>query len=92
MFKKNPKYYFFVFLIIIFLMYPLAYVGNQIITINQYKEDIIKLKSEFDDIILVNDKIKKEIDESKSNEFIEKMAREKLKMVKKNEIVYVMVE
>jgi cell division protein DivIC len=91
MFKNNPRYYFFIFLIIIFLMYPLAYIGNQIITLAQYKEEISGLESELNDIISVNSDIKNEIDEAKSNEFIEKMAREKLKMVKKDEIVYIMV-
>lgn len=91
MFKNNPRYYFFIFLIIIFLMYPLAYIGNQIITLAQYKEEISGLESELNDIIAVNSDIKNEIDEAKSNEFIEKMAREKLKMVKKDEIVYIMV-
>ena len=91
MFKNNPRYYFFIFLIIIFLMYPLAYIGNQIITLAQYKEEISGLESELNDIISVNSDIKNEIDEAKSNEFIEKMAREKLKMVKKDEIVYIIV-
>ena len=91
MFKNNPRYYYFIFLIIIFLMYPLAYIGNQIITLAQYKEEISGLESELNDIISVNSDIKNEIDEAKSNEFIEKMAREKLKMVKKDEIVYIMV-
>lgn len=91
MFKNNPRYYFFIFLIIIFLMYPLAYIGNQIITLAQYKEEISGLESELNVIISVNSDIKNEIDEAKSNEFIEKMAREKLKMVKKDEIVYIMV-
>ena len=91
MFKNNPRYYFFIFLIIIFLMYPLAYIGNQIITLAQYKEEISGLEYELNDIISVNSDIKNEIDEAKSNEFIEKMAREKLKMVKKDEIVYIMV-
>ena len=91
MFKNNPRYYFFIFLIIIFLMYPLAYIGNQIITLAQYKEEISGLESELNDKISVNSDIKNEIDEAKSNEFIEKMAREKLKMVKKDEIVYIMV-
>ena len=91
MFKNNPRYYFFIFLIIIFLMYPLAYIGNQIITLAQYKEEISGLESELNDIISINSDIKNEIDEAKSNEFIEKMAREKLKMVKKDEIVYIMV-
>ena len=91
MFKNNPRYYFFIFLIIIFLMYPLAYIGNQIITLAQYKEEISGLESELNDIISVNSDIKNEIDEAKSNEFIEKMARQKLKMVKKDEIVYIMV-
>ena len=91
MFKNNPRYYFFIFLIIIFLMYPLAYIGNQIITLAQYKEEISGLEYELNDIISVTSDIKNEIDEAKSNEFIEKMAREKLKMVKKDEIVYIMV-
>ena len=91
MFKNNPRYYFFIFLIIIFLMYPLAYIGNQIITLAQYKEEISGLESELNDIISVNSDIKNEIDEAKSNEFIEKMAKKKLKMVKKDEIVYIMV-
>ena len=91
MFKNNPRYYFYIFLIIIFLMYPLAYIGNQIITLAQYKEEISGLESELNDIISVNSDIKNEIDEAKSNEFIEKMAREKLKMVKKDEIVYIIV-
>lgn len=91
MFKNNPRYYFFIFLTIIFLVYPLAYIGNQIISIAQYKEEIAGLESELNDTISANSDIKNEIDEAKSNEFIEKMAREKLKMVKKDEIVYIMV-
>ena len=66
MFKNNPRYYFFIFLIIIFLMYPLAYIGNQIITLAQYKEEISGLESELNDIISVNSDIKNEIDEATS--------------------------
>lgn len=74
------------------IVYPLAYIANQMATIVSLKENINTLETEFDTTKEKNKTIKSEIDGSKSNEFIEKMAREKLKMVKKDETVYIKID
>jgi len=90
--KINFKNICFLAVIIIIIFYPLAYVGNQLVTLTQFESNIEALKSELEETKIKSKNIQSEIDGAKSNEFIEKMAREQLKMVKKGEIVYVKIE
>lgn len=90
--KVNFKSICFLVVIIIIIFYPLAYVGNQLVTLTQFESKIKNLESELEETKIKSKNIQSEIDGAKSNEFIEKMAREQLKMVKKGEIVYVKIE
>lgn len=90
--KVNFKNICFIVIIMIILIYPLAYIGNQFVTLAQFESDIKNLEAELESTKNKSKNIQAEINGASSNEFIEKMAREKLKMVKKGEIVYVKIE
>ncbi|MGB5823079.1 MAG: septum formation initiator family protein [Proteocatella sp.] len=90
--KLNFKNVCLLVVIIIAILYPAAYIGNQFVTLAKFESEIKNLKSELEETKARSKSIQEEIDGAKSNEFIEKMAREKLKMVKKDEIVYVKIE
>lgn len=94
-FKKNRLDFKNIILIVAMvtaIVYPLAYIANQMAAIVNLKENITTLETELETTKEKNKTIKSEIDGSKSNEFIEKMAREKLKMVKKDETVYIKID
>ena len=71
------------------MLYIATALIKQEITIRRYKAQIaelnVKIEAEKKDI----DDIKKDIEEAESIENIEKIARERLKMVKPGEIMYV---
>ena len=71
------------------MLYILTALVKQEITIRRYKAQIselnVKIESEKKDI----ENIKKDIEQAESIENIEKIARERLKMVKPGEIMYV---
>ena len=73
---------------IIFIYFAYTVVGQQKI-MNNKNLDMIKIQSKIDEENKENEKLKKEKDQLNSDEYIEKTAREKLGMVKKNERVYV---
>lgn len=90
--KLNFKNVCLLVIIIIVIFYPIAYIGNQLVTLAKFENETQILESELENIKSDSKDVQEEIDGAKSNEFIEKMAREKLKMVKKDEIVYVKIE
>lgn len=93
--KKNRlkfKNIFILAIIVISIVYPAAYIGNQMVAMSNLKKNIEQLEKELSDIKTENKTMQSEIANSKSNEFIEKMAREKLKMVKKDETVYIKID
>lgn len=90
--KLNIKSVILMAVIVTAIVYPLAYIANQMAAISSLKENITTLETELNATKEKNKTIKEEISGAKSNEFIEKMAREKLKMVKKDEIVYIKID
>lgn len=90
--RINFKNIILLAIVVIATVYPLAYIANQMVAIANLNNDIAKLESELESTKKKNKEIQSEIDNSKSSEFIEKMAREKLKMVKKDEIVYIKID
>lgn len=90
--KLNFKSVMIIAAMVIAIVYPLAYIANQMSAIANIEENITTLETELSATKEKNKTINEEIAGSKSNEFIEKMAREKLKMVKKDEIVYIKID
>ena len=76
-------------IIVLIMLYIVTALVKQEITIRRYKAQIaelnVKIESEKKDI----ENIKKDIEQAESIENIEKIARERLKMVKPGEIMYV---
>ncbi|SHH51740.1 FtsB family cell division protein [Tepidibacter thalassicus] len=89
--KKRINVYgivFFVFVLSILISGTYNFI-HQGILIKEYKKEIVKLqdkiKKEDDEI----SKIKEDIKNYKKDEYIEKIARERLKMVKPGELIYI---
>lgn len=83
-------------IILVLVMLFLLYFGVQVIQQNQHMKALEKERLEYEqEIEALNLKIidlKDKIDNKNSDEYIEKMAREKLKMVKPDEIIYIIKE
>lgn len=95
--KKSKKSFLkrnkiMIFIIMIFLFYiSFSFISQEL----KFKELAAEKASYEQEIVLLQGNAKKleeEIDKSKSPEAIEKLAREKLKMVKPNEIIYMIQE
>ncbi|MEJ8553602.1 FtsB family cell division protein [Tepidibacter sp. Z1-5] len=89
--KKKFNIYIFIFkLFVLFILCSSAYsVINQGIVIREYKKEIKSLNEQIKQEDENIKKVKKEIENYKTDEYIEKIAREKLKMVKPGEIIYI---
>ncbi len=87
--RFNVERLIFNSIIVLIMLYIVTALVKQEITIRRYKAQIaelnVKIEAEKKDI----DDIKKDIEEAESIENIEKIARERLKMVKPGEIMYV---
>lgn len=92
--KKNP--WSFTRLVTLGIIFVLVYLTTALVskyfTIQRYEEEkqsrMLELAKLEEDI----NKLNEEIEHAQDPEFIEKMAREKLKMVKPNETVYIVVK
>lgn len=84
---KRNKY------LIIFMVVFLSYIGYTVvkteIKIQELKANEAVLKEELNKLTEEKDSLTKQLEDSKSLESIEKIAREKLKMVKPNEVIYI---
>lgn len=84
---KRNKY------LIIFMVVFLSYIGYTVvkteIKIQELKANEAVLKEELNKLTEEKETLTKELENSKSLESIEKIAREKLKMVKPNEVIYI---
>ncbi len=84
---KRNKY------LIIFMVVFLSYIGYTVvqteIKIQELKANEVILKEELNKLTDEKDSLTKQLEDSKSLESIEKIAREKLKMVKPNEVIYI---
>jgi len=68
-------------------VYVLFAFGNQFIKLNQMNEEVEKIKGQIESLEVKNRQIKSEIRKLQSNTYIERMAREKLGLVKPGETV-----
>lgn len=79
--------------LILFLIVFLGYIGYSVvqteIKIQELRTREITLKEELVKLTDEKDSLSKQLEESKSLESIERIAREKLKMVKPNEVIYI---
>ena len=79
--------------LILFLIVFLGYIGYSVvqteIKIQELRTREITLKEELVKLTDEKDALSKQLEESKSLESIERIAREKLKMVKPNEVIYI---
>lgn len=84
---KRNKY------LIIFMVVFLSYIGYTVvqteIKIQELKANEAILQEELSKLTEEKDTLTRELEDSKSLESIEKIAREKLKMVKPNEVIYI---
>lgn len=82
--KKNMNLKKMVFFIL--LIYAGYIFANQQIIMGNIKKQIIQRKTELESLQEKNQKLQDEVKMSKSDSYIEKLAREKLKLVKEGEI------
>jgi cell division protein FtsL len=93
--KKKKKGSFFkrnkigLILIGILIAYLSITMINQQIKLNQLMKEEKQAQERVEELKQKVSEMKKLIEESENPEFIEKIAREKLKMVKQNEIIYI---
>ena len=82
--KKNVNFKKIVFFIL--LIYAGYIFVNQQIIIGNIKKQVIQRRTELENLQEKNQKLQDEVKMSKSDSYIEKLAREKLKLIKEGEI------
>lgn len=90
--KINYKRLFVIAIVLIGFIFPMVQIATQNITQSKYQSEIDILEQKIEENNNLANQITEDIDNSQSDEFIEKMARENLKMVKEDEIVYVKID
>lgn len=83
--KFNNLYFFVMFFMILSFSAYLVYKYDSLVTYNQKVETLNKQLEEANKI---NEDLKSQTEYKNSNEYIEKIARDKLGMVKSNEIIF----
>lgn len=83
--KINKLYFIIMIFIILTFSSYLVYKYDSLV---KYNEKIKELKKEISIANQKNEELKSQTDYKNSNEYIEKVARDKLGMVKNNEIVF----
>lgn len=71
------------------MVYSLITIVNQEMKLRDLHSQERQLQKKFEELKTEVSETEKKVEESTSLEFIEKLAREKLKMVKRNEIIYI---
>jgi cell division protein FtsL len=87
--RKRKKSRFGLFVLLIFFLYFACEMVGQQKLLYSKSLDMQKVKSKVNEETKVNEELKKEQQAMNSDEYIEKIAREKLGMVKKGERVFV---
>ena len=88
--KKMNIYAFTIISFIIFLVsYTIMSLVNQSIQIREYKEKISSIRSQIKTVDEEINKLKEEKNNYQKDEYIEKIARERLKMAKPGELIYI---
>ncbi|MCF8009098.1 MAG: septum formation initiator family protein [Halanaerobiales bacterium] len=86
-FKKVMIY----ILIIVIIIFGFKLVSN-LMKVNQLEDNLIELQEEVDNQIKKNNQLQEEIQRVRSLEYIERVAREELGLVKPGEILFIPVE
>lgn len=87
--KKNGKSSIGLFILLVIFLYFSYIAVSQQRLINAKNIELSKLEEKIKNEEKLNEELKKEKENIQTDEYIEKIAREKLGMVKKNERVYV---
>lgn len=87
---KRNKY--LIFVLVVFLAYIIYSIAQAEIKIQELKAREATLTEELNKLTEEKETLTKQLEDSKSLESIEKIAREKLKMVKPNEVIYIIQE
>ncbi|MDA8235822.1 MAG: septum formation initiator family protein [Clostridia bacterium] len=82
--KKSPLFRVGIFLVAGYLLFAF---GNQFLQINQMDREIVNIKNQIKVLEMKNREIKKEIRQLQSDTYVERIAREKLGLVKPGETV-----
>jgi len=85
--RKKPSFMIFA-LCLVFLYFSYLAIGQQRI-LDAKNQEMAKIEKKIEEEQKANEELKKEIEIIDSDEYKEKVAREKLGMVKKNERVFV---
>ncbi len=83
---------FFMTLVLLFSLYIGTTLIRQEIRIHELRQEAIEVAGETEALTGEISLLKEDLEASKSLDFAEKIAREKLKMVKPDEIVYILRE
>lgn len=83
---------YLILFLIVFMGYVSYSVFNTEIRIHELKAKEAALQDELQKLSVEKEQLLKDLEESRSLESIERIAREKLKMVKPNEVIYVIKE
>ena len=73
-------------IILIFAIFIISFIKQQI-TIRRIREDIVISQKQLDDLKEKNSKLEKELENVNSEEYKEKLVRERLGMIKSGEII-----
>lgn len=87
---KRNKY--LIFVLVVFLAYIIYSIAQAEIKIQELRAREATLTEELNKLTEEKETLTKQLEDSKSLESIEKIAREKLKMVKPNEVIYIIQE
>lgn len=87
--KKNIASKIYIFAYLFFLICFATYVNHYYKILNDYNKQINQLSNEIELEKKNNAKLIEQIEYKNSNEYIEKIAREKLGMIKNNEIIFI---
>jgi len=87
--RKRKKIIWTNFFVFIFILYAIFTIGSQQITIYRLKKSQQQLANKIEEAQRENQKLQDMLEDVTSQEYIEKMAREQLGLVKADEIVYV---
>lgn len=87
--SKRRKTRFGIFIMLAIFVYMAYIFVNQQRLLYAKKQELSKIENKFSEEEKINEELNMELEMIQSDEYIEKVAREKLGMVKRNERVYV---
>ncbi len=88
-YKLNLRKFVIFIAVLLISFYVIYTLVSQQIKLKQRQDITTQYKEKINDAKLENEQLNKELENSKSDEYLEKMAREKLGLVKANDRVFV---